>query len=398
MKKLFWMLSLFILLAMPSYATISSTTTRTITATGNGSTTTYTIGFTFQDNTEVVVYKITESTGVATLVTQGAGATKYTVSGGNPGTSVVMGTAPSTDEHLVIYRATPVTQTVNYDENSPFPADDHEEQMDHFAQMIQESEATATSYPRYSTVSSGDIVKYDGTNWLPYNLDTALSHITAGGSVIAGPGSTTNLGLVTWSGTNGLALLNNNATLSAGGVLTLPALTGDRVIVSNSSSQLSTSTFAQVVAAAGTPSVDATSINGIPISTSTIGVGKVIAYNGSTLSYSTVSENAGLYNSSGSNLYRSEFAAFSCSGSSTIARQSGTWISSLGNRGTKHCNMGLTAGTFTDLPVCVCNNSETSIPSPCGIIINSLTSLDIYSQTVADADFNATVICTGRRD
>ncbi len=112
-----------------AFSTVSSTTSQTTTAVGDGSTTVcYTIGFTFQDNDNLKVYRVQNS--VSTLLLEGSGAAKYTVTGGDPGTCILPGTVLTASQHLLIKRVMPITQTVNYDENQAFPADDHEEQMD----------------------------------------------------------------------------------------------------------------------------------------------------------------------------------------------------------------------------------------------------------------------------
>ncbi len=126
--------------------TISSTTTQTVTALGNGVTTNFTIGFTFQRNSHLRVYQQDESVTpfTRTLIEEGVGASKYTLSGGDPATgfdpatTVVMGTAPTATQRLIIKRVTPRTQVVDYDGSDPFPFADHEEQMDKQAMVVQE--------------------------------------------------------------------------------------------------------------------------------------------------------------------------------------------------------------------------------------------------------------------
>lgn len=121
--------------------TISATTVRTITGLGDGSNTDHTIGFTFQDNDHIEVYVQDESVSPYTLtqLVYGAGAGKYTITGGDPGLTVVMGTALTTTQRALIRRATPNKQTVDYVSTSAFPADDHEEQMDRQVMMEQET-------------------------------------------------------------------------------------------------------------------------------------------------------------------------------------------------------------------------------------------------------------------
>lgn len=191
-------------------ATITGTTTQTTSSVGNGVTVNYTIGFTFQRNSYLEVYLQDESTTpyTRTLLVYGSGAGKYTITGGDPGTTVVMGTAPSSSQRVVIKRVTPKTQTVDYQENAAFPATDHEKAMDRMVMGLQEfstdlskkiglgaaSSATVPTFPDpvankilgynsagndltllpSSTPSTGDVLRFNGTTWATYDIDTAI--------------------------------------------------------------------------------------------------------------------------------------------------------------------------------------------------------------------------------
>lgn len=130
-------------LAQPAFSVVTNLTTQTTTAYGNGSTTNFTISFDFRDNTEVAVVLYDTSTTPTTItpLTYGSGAGKFTISGGNPGTTVVMGTAPTTTQYLIITRTIPYTQPVNYDDAAAFPSSDHEDEMDKIVMMIQDLSA-----------------------------------------------------------------------------------------------------------------------------------------------------------------------------------------------------------------------------------------------------------------
>lgn len=121
-------------------ATVSSQVTEVSSALGNGSTTNYTISFPFLDNDDIQVYLRDESTStvIETLLTYASGAGHYTISGGDPGTTVVMGTAPNSSQRVKIKRHVVRTQPVDYDENAAFPFSDHEEQMDRTIMALQE--------------------------------------------------------------------------------------------------------------------------------------------------------------------------------------------------------------------------------------------------------------------
>lgn len=143
--------------------TISSTTVETTTALGNGVTTDFVIGFTFQDNDHIQVTLIDQSMTpyTRTVLVYGAAADKYTIKANDPllgwietdpGTHVSMGTAPTANQRLTIRRIAPATQTVDYSAAIAFPADDHEEQMDKATMVIQqisEQISRCIQYPSY---------------------------------------------------------------------------------------------------------------------------------------------------------------------------------------------------------------------------------------------------------
>lgn len=54
------------------------------------------------------------------------------------GGNIVFPTPPDVDDRITIFRDTPVTQQVEYEEGKPFPADTHERQMDKDTRILQE--------------------------------------------------------------------------------------------------------------------------------------------------------------------------------------------------------------------------------------------------------------------
>lgn len=140
----------------PSHATLSNLNTRTVTSLGNGVTTNFTIGFVFQSNADLQVWLQDESASpyTRTQVTFGAGAGKYTVSGGDPGTTVVMGTAPTSTQRVVILRVKAFTQSVDYSETEAFPAEDHEEAMDKMTMLLQQLKAGLDQAPQLDPAST----------------------------------------------------------------------------------------------------------------------------------------------------------------------------------------------------------------------------------------------------
>lgn len=220
MKKWFSLVAFALASLSPVYqaqATITNQTMQTLTALGNGVTTNYTIGFPFQYNSQIVAYIQSEAAVpyTQTLLVYGAGAGKYTITGGDPGTTVVMGTAPTSSQRVIIRRVSAITQEVDYDEASAFPAADTEKQMDKMIQVILEqehkinkkvglNEASTSTTPTIpdalsdrfiiwnhagtdfalaptSAQSFGDgyVLRYDtaSSTWKPYDLSTATTSL-----------------------------------------------------------------------------------------------------------------------------------------------------------------------------------------------------------------------------
>jgi hypothetical protein len=231
------------------FPTVSDTDTQTITANGNGVTVNYTIGFTFLDNDDVRVYL--EATNVTphtrTLLTYGTGASQYTITGGDPGTTVHMITAPTTNQRLVILRDTPLTQAVDYIETEAFPAADHEEAMDKLTLQTQEldfkvdtkiglaagSTATVPTFPDppaangFLTYSSAGVVSTTATTGVVSAIGgllaaNNLSDLTSVSTALA------NLGI---SSTNSLPVLGSNGEVLtiAGGALDYAQITNTNV-------------------------------------------------------------------------------------------------------------------------------------------------------------------------
>lgn len=102
-----------------SMATVSSEDTPRVQYTANGITTNFPITFAYASISDVHVYFISNSTGLATAWTKdAAGPTGYTVSAG----SIIANTAPS-NGYLVAVCETPVTQLVDVKPNRALPAD-----------------------------------------------------------------------------------------------------------------------------------------------------------------------------------------------------------------------------------------------------------------------------------
>ena len=138
--------------------TISSTTVKN-SYSGNGSTTAFAYTFKIFANTDLQVI-IRSSTGIETVKTL---TTHYTVSGvgdasgGN--VTFTSGNTPATGETVVIRRAVPQTQAIDYIANDPFPAESHEEGLDRATmtiQQMQEELDRSFKVSRTNTISSSE--------------------------------------------------------------------------------------------------------------------------------------------------------------------------------------------------------------------------------------------------
>ena len=120
--------------------TISSTT-NTVSYTGNGSTTAFAVPYVFfgtGTTSEIQVVEVVIATGAETVKSNGS---DYTVAGGSGTTgTVTAATAPASTVKWVINRATTQTQETDYVENDPFPAESHEEALDRLTAIDQEQQ------------------------------------------------------------------------------------------------------------------------------------------------------------------------------------------------------------------------------------------------------------------
>jgi hypothetical protein len=120
--------------------TISSTT-NTVSYTGNASTTAFAVPYAFfgtGTTSEIQVVEVVIATGAETVKSNGS---DYTVAGGSGTTgTVTAATAPASTVKWVINRATTQTQETDYVENDPFPAESHEEALDRLTAIDQEQQ------------------------------------------------------------------------------------------------------------------------------------------------------------------------------------------------------------------------------------------------------------------
>jgi hypothetical protein len=173
--------------------TISSTANRTSTD-GDGSAVNFSFPYLFFNQNDLTVILVDETTNVETTQTI---TTHYTVTGAGvaAGGTVIMGTAPTTNQKLVIQREEQYTQTLDLVENDPFPSDLVEQQFDTLTMLTQQLK---TLSDRSVKLSDGDFSGADPTLATPVAeaflkwdaAGTALtSSSTAAGQSLGGNGT-----------------------------------------------------------------------------------------------------------------------------------------------------------------------------------------------------------------
>ena len=164
--------------------TVSSTTT-SVSYTGNGSTTSFAVSFPFQGTGASAEIEVIERT-----IATGAEATKsysthYTVTGGNGSTgAVVAGSAPADTVQWHIRRKTTQTQTTDYVANDPFPAETHETALDRSMMVSQEQQSDidkSVSFPdTYTGGASSKLPEPSASKLLGWNSDADALENTTG--------------------------------------------------------------------------------------------------------------------------------------------------------------------------------------------------------------------------
>mgnify|MGYP003634148941 CR=1 FL=1 len=142
--------------------TVSSTTT-TVSYTGNASTTSFSVTFPFLgtgSTSEITVVERVIATGVETTQVY---TTDYTVTGGAGSTgTVIAATAPAATVEWHFRRNTVTTQTIDYVTNDPFPADTHELALDRLSMTNQEQDGDLGQTFKYPDTYTGS-----GTTVMP---------------------------------------------------------------------------------------------------------------------------------------------------------------------------------------------------------------------------------------
>jgi hypothetical protein len=133
--------------------TITNTTVKQVFS-GNGSTTQFTIPFSFENITnslnQVVVYLIDNTIPSAPTQTLWTLNTQYTLTGGTSAQPLYVTTSGgytvTSNQQLVITRVSEIEQTFSYANNSVFPAKSHENALDYLTMISQELNAQLSSF------------------------------------------------------------------------------------------------------------------------------------------------------------------------------------------------------------------------------------------------------------
>jgi hypothetical protein len=155
--------------------TVSSTTVKQ-SYSGNGSTSAFTYSFLINSTAELTVIIRTDSTGTETVKSIG---THYNVSdsAGSGTVTFTSGNIPASGETVVLLRNTNLTQTTDYVENDPFPAESHESALDKLTLQTQELQEeldrsiklsrtntmTSTEFTVGATDRADKILAFDGS-------------------------------------------------------------------------------------------------------------------------------------------------------------------------------------------------------------------------------------------
>lgn len=124
---------------------------------GNGSTTVFNLAMEFFEDADLVINLVVIATGVKTLQVI---TTDYTLTGGNGASgTVTMIVAPPATDNLVIERKQPGTQAIDYEPNSPIPAETIEEGLDRSAMLANQAKEVGDRsivFPIDEVLAAGD--------------------------------------------------------------------------------------------------------------------------------------------------------------------------------------------------------------------------------------------------
>jgi len=234
LQDIFLVFALLWLATMPAHATISGTTLKSGPYTCNGSTASFSVGFAYIEDSDLVVQTLTTSTGsIATL----AITSNYTVTDGTPlpdGTfpngTIVLNTPSSscvTGQTLTISRALGLTQGQAYPEGGLFPSSATEQAFDRLTLFSQQQQLSLNNSIQIPTVDNGittvlPVASQRANTFLAFDGSGNITTSALGG--YTGSTQVTTLGTITTGTWNATPVTvpyggTGDTTLTAHGVL-----------------------------------------------------------------------------------------------------------------------------------------------------------------------------------
>ena len=255
--------------------TISSTTVKN-SYSGNGSTTVFAYTFKIFADSDLQVI-IRSSTGTETTKTI---TTHYTVSGAGDASggnvTFTTGNTPASGETVVIRRAVPQTQAIDYIANDPFPAETHEEGLDRATmttQQVQEeldrsiklsrtNTMTSTEFTVGATDRANKVLSFDSTGELSVTqeLGTFKGNWSSGTAYVVRD-------IVKDTSTNNIFIVNAAHTSSGSEPLTTNANSAKYDLIVDAASATTSATAAATSATAAASSATAAASSATTAST-----------------------------------------------------------------------------------------------------------------------------------
>ena len=381
--------------------TISSTTVKN-SYSGDGSTTTFNYTFKIFANSDLQVI-IRSSTGTETVKTI---TTHYTVTGAGSasGGSITFtaGNIPTATETVVLRRAVPQTQAIDYIANDPFPAESHEEGLDRAMmtlQQVQEEVTRSIKLSRTNTMTSTEFTvgaSARANKILAFDTNGELAVTQELGTFVGNWSASTTFNardLVKDTTNNNIYLCNTTHTSSG----SLPISTNtdsakwDLIVDAASATSSATAAASSATAAAASASAAATSESNAATSESNASTSETNAASSASsasTSATNASNSATSASTSASNASTSETNA---SNSATAAASSAT---TAGTQATNASNYATAASTSATNAANSASAASTSASNASTSETNASNSASAASTSATNASNSATSAAT----
>jgi len=383
--------------------TISSTTVKN-SYSGDGSTTTFNYTFKIFADSDLQVI-IRSSTGTETVKTI---TTHYTVTGAGSasGGSITFtaGNIPTATETVVLRRAVPQTQAIDYIANDPFPAESHEEGLDRAMmtlQQVQEEVTRSIKLSRTNTMTSTEFTvgaSARANKILAFDTNGELAVTQELGTFVGNWSTATTFNardLVKDTTNNNIYLCNTTHTSSG----SLPISTNtdsakwDLIVDSASATSSATAAASSATAAAASASAAATSESNAATSETNAGTSETNAASSASsasTSATNASNSATSASTSASNASTSETNA---SNSATAAASSAT---TAGTEATNASNSATAASTSATNAASSASAASTSASNAATSETNASNSASAASTSATNASNSATAAATAQ--